>query len=113
MGLNNVKRSVKITQHVKMYDSNTYSVPYVVEHFDENDQPLKLIPDVHYHLIADNVKRIWIGPGGATSRTFTEGWQEMGLFDFFQLLQKTYTDEQIISNEILRLDSEGFFNETA
>lgn len=109
-GLTAIKRVITIKEHVKDYSTSTYTVPYLLEHFDASDNKVVLIPDVNYTLIADNIQRIWIGPGGATSREFVEGWTEMGMYDFFQQLQKTYSDIQILTGEISRLDGIGYFD---
>jgi len=109
-GLTSIKRKITIREHVKDYSTDTYTVPYLLEHFDASDNKVALVPDVNYTLIADNTKRIWIGPGGVTSREYVAGWTEMGLYDFFQNLQKTYSDTQILTGEISRLDGIGFFD---
>jgi len=110
LGLGTIKRVVSIEQYICNMATTTYTVPYLLEHFDASDNKVTLIPDVNYTLIADNTKSIWIGPGGTSSREYVAGWTEMRLYDFFQNLQKTYSDSQILTGEISRLDGIGFFD---
>lgn len=106
-----IKRKVEVHQYTKNYIDSIYVIPYTIKHYDNSDQHLSYIPDYHNMLMATNTLRVWIGPGETYSMTFVEGYIEMGMFDFLQLLQKTMTDQAIITAQILRVDSEGRFND--
>ena len=110
VGLTEVKRKITINGHQKDYVDSVYTIPYLLEHFNVNDEKIDLIPDVNYTLVADNIKSIWVRANGTTSRVFIADGQEFKMFTFFQQLQKTYTDEQIIGGQIAELDSSGFFD---
>lgn len=109
-GLTTVKRSITISGHTKDYQNESFTVPYVLEHFDSNYFKISIIPDVYYTLLADNIKRIWVKPDGTTSGTYIPDGTEMGLYTYFVELQKTYTDVQILTQQIMTLDAEGFFD---
>lgn len=110
IGLTNVKRKITINGYTKDYVNSVYTIPYLLEHFDVNDEKIHLIPDVNYTLVADNIKSIWVRANGTTSRVYIDSAQEFKMYDFFQQLQKTYSDQQIISSQIIELDSSGYFD---
>lgn len=109
-GLLGIKRTVTVVEHIKNYTEESFTIPYVLQHYNSLDEKITAIPDVNYVLVADNVKRIWVRANGTTSWTFIADGQEFGMFDFFQALQHTYTDVQILTGQILQLDAEGFFD---
>jgi len=109
-GLTEIKRTVTVDQHYKNYQQAVFTVPYIVQHIDPNDQPSALIPDITGVLIADNIKRVWVRANGTFSEEPEVNTVEMGLYDFFENLQKTYSDSQILTGEISRLDGIGFFD---
>ena len=112
-GLTGIKRTVTVTEHTKNYTEESFAIPYVLQHYNDIDEKITAIPDVNYTLVANNVKRIWVRANGTTSRTFIADGQEFGMFTFFQNLQKTYTDQQILTMQILQLDAEGYFDGAA
>src|SRR5690606_35952677 len=105
-----IKRKIDVNQYTKHYTDFVYTVPYTIKHYDENDQPLSYIQNYHNILIADNIKRVWLSPQGQMFEEETPGCTEMGMFDFLQLLQKSMTDQAIITAQILRLDSQQSFD---
>ena len=109
-GASVIKRKVEIRSHTKDYYNETYVVPYKIKHYDNNNDAIMCIPDYISVLNANNGKRVWIGPQGQYSEVFVAGYTEMGQYDFLQNLQKTLTDQQIITAQIQKLDTEGKFN---
>jgi len=109
-GASIIKRKIEVIQYTKHYTDFVYTVPYTIKHYDENDQPLSYIQNYHNILIADNIKRVWLSPQGQMFEEETPGCTEMGMFDFLQLLQKSMTDQAIITAQILRLDSQQSFD---
>lgn len=110
VGLTDVRRKITINGHIKDYVESVYTIPYLLEHFNANDEKIDLIPDVNYTLVADNIKSIWVRANGTTSMVFIADGQEYKMFTFFQQLQKAYTDEQIIGSQIAELDNSGYFD---
>jgi len=109
-GLLDIKRTITVIEHIKNYVEESFTIPYVLQHYNDLDEKITAIPDVNYTLVADNTINIWVRANGTTSRTFIADGQEFKMFNFFQQLQKTYTDEQIIASQIAELDSSGFFD---
>jgi hypothetical protein len=109
-GLLDVRRTVTVVEYIKNYSEESFTIPYVLQHYDDLGQKITAIPDVYYTLVASNAKKIWVRANGTTSREFIADGQEYGMFTFFQNLQKLYTDQQILTQQILQLDSEGYFD---
>lgn len=109
-GLTEIKRTVTVDQHCKNYQQAVFTVPYIVQHIDPNDQPSALIPDITGVLIADNIKRVWVRANGTFSEEPEVNTVEMGMFDYFEQLQKNASDTAIITGQILLLDSQEYFD---
>lgn len=109
-GLTSVKRKVIIDQHNKDYKNQTYALPCTIEHYDENYNKIDSIVDITKVITVDNIKRIWVRANGSFSYTYEDNTQEMGMYDYFQSIQKLYSDEMILSNQVLSLDSQNYFD---
>ena len=110
-GLEEVRRRITVRQHIKNYELTTFTVPYTIEHLDANSIKIDLIPDISSHLIADNVKRVWVRANGTLAREPEPNTTEMGMYDYFEMLQKNASDTAIITGQILLLDSQNFFDQ--
>lgn len=109
-GLQAIERKITIIEHIRNYEAESFTVPYLLEHFNIFQEKVTDIPDRNYTLVADNVKRIWVRANGSTSKTFISDGQEFGMYNFFIILQKSLTDVQILNAQIADLDLNGFFD---
>lgn len=104
-----IKRKVEIPSHTKDYVNSSYIVPYIIKHYDNMDQPLTYIPDFIGVFNANNEIRVWVN-GMQYLDYPTEGYTEMGMFDYLTILQNNLTDEVIITAQMSILDNQGRFN---
>lgn len=109
-GLTEIRRRIVIDQQYKNYAESVFTVPYVLQHMDPNDQSSILIPDITGVLIANNIKRVWVRQDGTASTVLEANTVEMGMFDYFCQLQRNVSDDMIITGQILELDTAGYFN---
>lgn len=109
-GLTEIRRRIIVDQHYKNYSESVFTVPYVLQHMDPNDQPSTLIPDITGVLIADNIKRVWVRQNGTASKVPEPNTIEMGMFDYFVQLQKNISDDMIITGQVLELDVNEYFD---
>lgn len=106
-----IKRRVVVQEHHKSYSGEVYTVPYTIQHYNEGYYDhLSFIPDLIDVLRAENSKIVWVKADGTFSEEEEPETTPMGMYSYFEMLQKNISDIAIITGQILLLDSKGKFD---
>jgi hypothetical protein len=108
VGLETLKREIIVTKYTEDLVGKTFTVPYTIKHLNINNEYVG-IPDVYAELIATNEKILNINKTTFQEEVESENTFQLGQYDYLKQLQKKITNEQIITGQILSLNSKNYF----